>query len=331
MRNRISSRTGLMLFVVISLCLTIFSWQGFAEAKKFKVAIGTVSPRDDLAWGAGHYEMYKWCQKTHPEIDVTFSDSVPFAELESTLSDWASRGTDFIQVGGAWLDAVKSVAPRYPKTMFGLTNGNLKTPNVQTVDWQNEQGGYLAGVLAALMNKTNVIGWIGAQEYPSVVRVGEAYKLGAKSVNPKIKILLTYIGTWHDQTVAHESAVAMADGGADVFSQDCDFAGFGIIKLVKERKLWDIGQDFGQTALAPTRSLGSIGYEYISMFERNLNDAMKGNFGNKIISFGAKDGWNMIKINWDTVPPDVILKVLQVEEEIASGKITVPRITKPTK
>ena len=123
----------------------------------------------------------------------------------------------------------------------------------------------------------------------------------------------------------------MADNGADVFSQDCDFAGFGIIKLVKERNLWDIGQDFGQTALAPKHSLGSIGYEYIAMFKRNLDDAVKGDFGNKIISFGAKDGWNMIKINWDTVPPGVILKVLQVEKEIADGKITVPRIIKASK
>ena len=322
----------IVTFVAVSfLCVISIPRQGFAKEKKFRVAIGTVSPRDDVAWGTGHYEMYKWCKKVHPKIEITFSDKVPFAELESTLGDWASRGTDFIQVGGAWIDAVKHVAPRYPKTMFGITNGNLKGPNIQTVDWKNEQGGFLAGVLAALMDKKNVIGWIGAKEYPSVVRVGEAYKLGAKSIKPNIKVLLTYIGTWHDQTVAYESARAMADSGADVFSQDCDFAGFGIFKLVQERNLWVIGQDFGQTEILPKNSLGSIGYEYVSMFKRNLTDAMKGNFGNKIISFGAENGWNMIKINWDTVPPNVIQKVLEVELKIASGKIKVPRIIKPTK
>ncbi|NIO08600.1 MAG: BMP family ABC transporter substrate-binding protein, partial [Deltaproteobacteria bacterium] len=60
-------------------------------------------------------------------------------------------------------------------------------------------------------------GWIAAAKYPDLVRVGEAYKLGSKSVNPKAKVLENYIGTWEDQALAYEAANAMADSGAEIF------------------------------------------------------------------------------------------------------------------
>jgi basic membrane protein A len=275
--------------------------------------------------------MYVWCQKKFPDIEVAYADKVPFPELESTLNDWATRGYNFIHVGSAWVDAVKIVAPNYPKVKFGVTDGDLKGPNIQTVDWRSEQCGYLSGLVGGMMTKSNVLAWVAAAEYPDVVRVGEAFKIGAKSVNPKVKILDNYIGTWEDQALAYEAASAMADGGADIFIHIADQAALGITKLVKDRKLWNIGEHLDQRSLAPDNTLSSFLHAFEEVFERNLEDARSGNFGNKIVNWGAKEGWPLMKYEKDVLPLKVVETVQKTYIDIACGKIEVPYITKPTK
>ena len=57
--------------------------------------------------------------------------------------------------------------------------------------FREDQGGYLAGVMAASLSKSGVIGVVGGREdVPPVVRYVNAYKTGAESVNPDIRVLL---------------------------------------------------------------------------------------------------------------------------------------------
>ena len=305
---------------------------GEAEAGRIKkVAIGTLSHQSDVSWGWGHYKMFEFGKKKHPDVEFVFADKVPWAETESTLINWATRGIDFIQVGSAFIDAVKAVAPRYPKVKFGITDGYLKGPNIQTVDWKTEQGGYLCGVLAARMTKTKVVGYIGGMDYPDIVRVGEAFKLGAQSVDPSMKVLRVYLGSWTDQALAYETASAMADKGTDVFIHIADMATFGIYKLINERKLMVIGVNhFEQVQWLPDRTLGVLAHGFENVFERNFHDAESDTFGNKIISYGLQNGWEQIQLVMENLPVDVVDHVLMVQRDIACGKITVPIITKPT-
>ena len=322
---------ALAFFAGMAVLLSIMIHIPSAAADPYKAAIASVSPRDDMSWGTGHYNMYVWCQKKFPDIEVAYADKVPFPELESTLNDWATRGFNFIHVGSAWVDAVKIVAPNYPKVMFGITDGDLKGPNIQTVDWRSEQCGYLSGIVAGMMTKTNVLAWVAAAEYPDVVRVGEAFKVGARSVNPKVKILDNYIGTWEDQALAYEAASAMADAKADVFLHIADQAALGLIKLVKDRNLWHIGEHLDQRPLAPDNTLCSFLHAFEEVWERNLNDARSGHFGDKIVNWGAKEGWPLMKLEQDILPLKVIETVQQSYIDIACGKLDVPYVTKPTK
>ncbi len=304
-----------------------------AEARQWRVAIGCVSPRDDQTWGTGFYHMYESVKdkRKYPDIaEVVYSDFVHPPEMEAALQDWASRGFDFIQADSAFYDAVQVIAPQYPKVMFGVCDGNLEGPNIQTVDMASEQSAYLCGMVAGLMTKTNVLAWLAAAKYPDLVRVGEAYRIGAKAVNPKVKVLENYIGTWEDQALAYEAASAMADGGADCFIHIADQASLGIIKLVKDRNLWNIGEHLDQRHLLPNNTLCSYLHAFPQVFERNFIDAKSGNFGNKVIRWKAQDGWPMIKLERDVLPLEVQETVQRKYVEIACGKFEVPYIIKPT-
>jgi basic membrane lipoprotein Med (substrate-binding protein (PBP1-ABC) superfamily) len=215
--------------------------------------------------------------------------------------------------------------------MFGVTDGDLKGPNIQTVNWRTEQGAFLTGVVAARMTKTKVVGYIGGMDYPDIVRVGEAFKLGALHVDPTIKAFRMYLGSWHDQAIAYETATAMADKGVDVFLHIADVATPGIIKLIKERNLMVIGVNhYEQVNWAPKATTAVLAHGYENLFERNFQDVESGDFGNKIINYGLENGWEQILLVEENLPIDVVDEVRMVQRDIACGKITVPIIIKPT-
>lgn len=60
------------------------------------------------------------------------------------------------------------------------------------------QGEYLAGMLAAGASKSGSIGWVDGNPAPNMLANLHAYKAGAKSVNPDIKVYHTFIGSWLD-------------------------------------------------------------------------------------------------------------------------------------
>ena len=69
---------------------------------------------------------------------------------------------------------VDQFLPEYPANMVG-------------VQYNEDEGGYLAGVLAASLSESGVIGVVGGREdVPPVVKLVNGYEVGAKSVNPDI-------------------------------------------------------------------------------------------------------------------------------------------------
>src|SRR5690349_22212241 len=77
-----------------------------------------------------------------------------------------------------------------PDPTFGC-KGDAATllPNYQGIVFAEEQAGYLAGIVAASISKTGVIGAVGGTNVPAVVAYNAGFVQGAKSVNPNIKTL----------------------------------------------------------------------------------------------------------------------------------------------
>ena len=83
--------------------------------------------------------------------------------------------------------------------------------------FREDQGGYLAGVMAASLSKSGVIGVVGGREdVPPVVRYVNAYKTGAESVNPDIRVLSTYNESFTDPNKGASDAQQFMGEGADV-------------------------------------------------------------------------------------------------------------------
>lgn len=96
-----------------------------------------------------------------------------------------------IVVGGDYASAVKIVAKGNPTRQFAIVNdATVKLRNVESLVFSERQGGYLAGVAAALVSKTGKIGLIGTKGQVKDSRIG--FISGARSTKKSIVIQTRY-------------------------------------------------------------------------------------------------------------------------------------------
>ena len=131
-------------------------------------------------------------------------------------------------------------------------------PNYQGLVFNEAQAGYLAGVLAGSLTKSNTIGSVGGIfSIPPIPQYMGGYENGAISVNPAVKVLSDFVST--DITKAFTDPVrgkAIADQmfsqGADVLFQVAGGSGQGVLQTACDNKLLAIGVDVDQYLSAPT-------------------------------------------------------------------------------
>ena len=86
----------------------------------------------------------------------------------------------------------------------------------------------------------------------------DAYTAGARSINPSIRVLVSYVGNWEDVSAGREQALAQMSQDADVLFQNADAAGLGVFQAARESgRALVIGANADQNGVAPTVVLGS--------------------------------------------------------------------------
>lgn len=267
-------------------------------------------------------------------VEIAYSELVGEADAERVVREYAAAGYDLV-IGHSFgfQSALFAAAPDYPDTVFAWCDGYEITANVCAYAVLAHESGYLAGILAAGISQTGVIGAQGGMETPDVTRVIEGYRLGAKSVNPDIEVLTTYIGSWVDTGKSKEAALAMADAGADVLLHACSIAGLGAIEAGRERGAYIIGDTADQNPVAPdviiTSILARFGVPIIHMTE----DIIAGTFESGYYTYSMVDGASDIAPYHElesVIPQEIKDLINETREEILAGTLVVPNIETPT-
>jgi basic membrane protein A len=204
-----------------------------AISETFNPAIVTSVLKDDRQWGGRVVRLVNYLKETF-DLEVPYTDGVPPADWERVIYQYAEKGYNPVcELGGEFVESIHRVAPYFPETQFIFTCVNKTAPNVSTIFYLEEETGYLAGVLAGLMTKTNKVGAIGGYGIPCVNSFLNAFKVGAEEVNPNVQVLLGISGSFTDIAKAKDLAKAMIDLGADFLA---DYYGneLGILDAVKE-------------------------------------------------------------------------------------------------
>jgi basic membrane protein A len=325
------------LFVVLLLVAVLFTAcakkEAASEKKVFKVAMLTSGPVNDGGWNAAAYQgLMDISEKLG--FETAYTENVSVADIEAGYIDYASQGYDLIIGHGfEFGDPAVRVGERYPDTKFVAIESNAHSGNVASYRMACKEAGYLMGVLAAEMSETGKLGIIGGVEQPSIVQVLEAYKLGAKAVNPDIQVYDVYIGTFTDVAKGKEAAMAMIDKGADVLSHCANQAGTGAIKAAEENGLFATGDSYDQNFLAPNTILSSTIYNVPALVLAAATHVKNGTFKGEIIELGTAEGCIDIAPyhELDTrIPEDVKAKITDLQKQIIEGTLVVPSIEEKT-
>jgi len=132
-------------------------------------------------------------------------------------------------------------------------------PNYQGIVFAEEQPGYLAGILAASISKSGVIGSVAGTKVPAVVAYIAGYEAGAKSVNPDIKLLTQEVNPdpskgFNDPATGKAIAQQFIAQGADVLFQVAGLTGQGVLEAACDANVYGIGVDVDQAQTLPNLS-----------------------------------------------------------------------------
>ncbi|MEM2960681.1 MAG: BMP family ABC transporter substrate-binding protein, partial [Candidatus Bathyarchaeia archaeon] len=103
-----------------------------------------------------------------------------------------------------------------------------------------------------------------------------AYEFAAKLVNPKVKVLKTYAGSWTDPAKGKETALSMFDAGADHLGKYAAMSDLGGFDACKERSVYTTGIYLDQSPLAPELTLANFLFDPAPILINFMKNTVEG-------------------------------------------------------
>ncbi|HMU60352.1 MAG TPA: BMP family protein [Gemmatimonadales bacterium] len=286
----------------------------------FRVALVTPGSIADAAWNSG---AYTGLGQIHDSLGVPVShvEARTPAEQEEALRTYAAQGYNLVFGHGfEFQGPAERVSADYPAVVFIITSGERVQGNVAPLIFRLNEASYLAGMVAGGVTKTNVIGFVGGVELPPVREASEAWVAGARAVNPKVQSRTTYLNNWDDAALGREAARALIRVGADMLHHNADAAAIGVFQAAKEAPgVYVFGANADQTALAPSRVIGSAVIDLPRALLLVAREVQGGTFTPKVESFGLASGVVKYVPNPaldSMVPADLAARVRAAEDSI---------------
>lgn len=256
--------------------------------KPFRIAVVTPSAKNDLAFSQSIYESLLKVQQAMggPEkLEFVISENMFVVDdAGAAIRDYASQGYDLVIGHGSQYGGVlQEIAPDFPKTSFahGTTVDTFVDKGITNVfayEARSEQGGYVNGVIAGALTKSNVIGVVGPIETGDAKLYVDGFVAGAKSQNPNAQVNVNWIGSFSDVALASEAAQTHVKAGADVMAGTAQMV-VGAIGVAKENNVLWFGTQASQTSLAPDVVVANQIYDWSGVITEIIDLIGKGTLG----------------------------------------------------
>ena len=199
------------------------------------------------------------------------------------------------------------------------------------VQFNEDESGYIAGVLAASLSETGVVGVVaGLESVPPVVKFVNGYTVGAQSVNPDIRVLSIYNDSFFDAAKGASDAAQFIGEGADVIFGAGGPTGSGGIAAAAADGVWAIGVDqdeyfttFAGGTAPGSEYLASSAIKRVDLVTfRLIADAVMDQFaGGLVVGTAANDLITYAPAHDADVPADVTAAVEAARAGLADGSI----------
>jgi len=308
---------------------------------------GTLGDKSFFDSAAAGMQLIK--DKYGDAVDVkTIEMSYDQTKWEPTLVDVSEQDYDIV-VLGTWqmVDALQKLAPQYPDkkyiifdTTVDYSKGDMG--NVYSITYKQNEGSFLAGVLAAEVSKSSLplanadkrIGFLGGMDIPVINDFLVGYIEGALYVDKDMKVAISYIGSFDDSAKGKEMALAQYNQGADIGFNVAGQAGLGQLDAAKEAQKYAIGVDSDQAAIFAESDAAKSNLIVSSVLKRvdqsilraidmhiegtaKYGEAENLGFAEDCIGLVKNDNYAAL------IPAEIQTKLADLEAKIISGEIVV--------
>lgn len=237
-----------------------------------------------------------------------------------------------------FLESLNNVAKDYPDKNFAIVDTISDLPNVKSIDFKDEEGAFLMGIIAGNFTKTNKVGFIGAIKEELIERFSSGFMAGLKVSNEEAYKniregnLVQYIGNFNDQKKASNIAKKMYDEGADIIFESAGEAGKGLFRAAKEKGKYAIGADIDWAERFPeyanfilSSMIKNLDEAVYTTAKEIINSDFKAGPNNKM-EIGLKDnGIEIAKTTSNLVSKEILDKVEKYRVSIINGEFNVPK------
>lgn len=328
------------LYLCLALILVmLFGWTSFAEAARVALmlegsdASSNASGFNGLCLEGLNEAASRYGNKISAKYYNAREDKASMLPL---LREAAENSDLIIIASSRYLDALKEVSKEFPDRTYVVFD-NAGNSGATEVVFREEEGGFLAGVLAALMttkvdqeriDEDKVIGILLGEKVPPSERFRRGYVAGSWYVDPEIKVLCEYTDDFSDRRKAETLAAKLKNSGADVIFCAAGDASFGAVEKAKEAGYWTIGVDAELEKDYPDAVLASV-VKRIGMVISKIIEEYIGGWrgGSEPISLGLSDGcidlstWTREAKN--NIPVDIRKQVDEVADKLEAGLLII--------
>ncbi len=302
-----------------------------ASGEPIRVAIIMPSTVTDVAWSQSMYDGLKQVQAElggESAMEISYTENMfNVADAAAAIRDYAADGNDIVIAHGTqYGNAMFDVAVEFPETSFAWgtavdTGADKGLTNVFAYEAQAQEGGYVNGVIAALLDTSGVIGVVGPVEAGDAKLYIDGFLAGVAATNPDIRVNVSYTGSFGDTALAAEAANTHIKAGADVLTGSAQQV-VGAIGAAAENEVYWLGTQADQTPLAPDYVVANQLYDWTGVIKDMLAQRQAGTMGGTAYSLTLNDGLIIDFNDQVSIPDEVKAAAEQTIEDIKSGAVT---------
>ncbi|MCB0060694.1 MAG: BMP family protein [Caldilineaceae bacterium] len=273
-----------------------------AGGEPFRVAIVMPSSTEDIAWSQSMYSALVAVQTEmggESAMEISVSENMfQVADAAAAIRDYAADGNDLVIAHGTqYGNSMFEVAKDFPETSFAWgtatdTGEADGFTNVFAYEAKAQEGGYVNGVIAAMLSKAGIIGVVGPVEAGDAKLYIDGFVAGVKATNPDAEVTISYTGSFGDTALAAEAANTHIKAGADVLTGSAQQV-VGAIGVAAENGVFWLGTQADQTPLAPDYVVANQLYNWIDVVKDMIALHNAGTLGGKAYTLTLSDGLDM--------------------------------------
>ena len=277
-------------------------------------------------------------ERVRKELKVGVKEYEPrgVKKARAEVREAIKNGTKLIiSLGFRMASVIEKVAKDNPNSHFVIIDAIVDLPNVASYVFNEQEGSFLAGYMAAKFSKSQSVGYIGGAPIPPLKRFESGFVQGARYALPKIQIAREYIdnnpknsNVWNNAPKAKRIARNQFSKGADVIFAVAGGSGTGVFIAAKEVQKHAIGVDINQNPEMPGRVLTSMVKRVDNAVFNAVQTSLSGKFQSGQTVLGLKEGGVGLAIDHHTkklVSEQTLNEIKALSQKIKEGSLPIKK------